>query len=145
MQQDDHLTQEVIGSPADLFEIRLYGTVALIDITRTKGFQRAVSLKLAQQVALRHRPGTIKLKGPHVALSGLGKDLLKTQRQTSTVLVVSKGIPPMCITDRYTDRTLTSRRIPHRSRLTLGKYALAFRQFRSISFKCLVIRIYYVK
>lgn len=106
MQQDNHLAQEIIGSPAHLLKVRFHRTVAFIDLSSTESLQRTVSLKLMQQVALRHRAGTIELECPHIALSGLSKDLFKTQRQTPTVLVVGKGIATMRITDRYANRTL---------------------------------------
>lgn len=134
MQQDNHLAQEIIGSPAHLLKVRFHRTVAFIDLSSTESLQRTVSLKLMQQVALRHRAGTIELECPHIALSGLSKDLFKTQRQTPTVLVVGKGIGPPCAS-RIVMPTVLSRRIPHGSRLTFGEYTLTLRQFGCIGLK----------
>lgn len=108
MQQDDHLAQKIIGTPAHLLEVRSHRAVAFIDIPGTESLQPTVSLKLMQQVAFRHRARTVELKSPHIALSGLGKDLLKTQWQAPTVLILGKGIAAMCITDGHPDRAFAS-------------------------------------
>lgn len=145
MQQDDHLAQKIIGTPAHLLEVRSHRAVAFIDIPGTESLQPTVSLKLMQQVAFRHRARTVELKSPHIALSGLGKDLLKTQWQAPTVLILGKGIAAMCITDGHPDRAFASRCIPYRSRLALRQHTLTFGQLRSISFKRLIISVYNIK
>lgn len=108
MQQDNHLAQKKIGTPAHLLEVWFHRAVAFIDIPGTESLQPTVSLKLTQQVTFRHQAHTVELESPHIALSGLGKNLLKTQRQAPTVLVLGKGIAAMCITDGYPNRTFTS-------------------------------------
>lgn len=92
MSQDDELSEQQFGMETRKFEIRYCRCIYLIDIPLAEGSKSLVAIIFLKQLSLRQRSTTEILERPYIHLLSLRQNLLRTHRQTSTVLIIREDI-----------------------------------------------------
>ena len=122
MRQDDELSEQQLGMEARKLEIRYRGGIYLIDIAPAEGGKSLVTVILLKQLSLRQGSTSEVFECPYIHLLSLRQNLLRTHRQTAAVLIIREDITGVGILQENADSTLTTRHIPHATRLSFGQY-----------------------
>lgn len=145
MGEDDELSEQQLGMEARKLEIRHRGGIHLIDIAPVEGGKSLVAVILLKQLNLRQRSTSEVFECPYIHLVSLRQNLLRTHRQTSAVLIIREDITGVGILQQNADSALTTRHIPHATRLSFGQYRKSLWQLSSLSLQVKIFLLYLSK
>ena len=119
----------------DGLEIRQAVGITLVDIASLESTQSLISIIFLQQSSAGKWLSTEILECPDIHLTAPGNHLFRTQRETSTMFIVSENISCIGIFQENTHRAFTAWRIPYAAHFPLGNDRQTFRQLGSLSRK----------
>lgn len=90
MREEDKLAEQDFGMETDGLKIRNAVGITLVDIASLESTQSLISIIFLQQSSTGKRLSAEILECPDIHLTAPGNQLFRTQRETSTMFIVSK-------------------------------------------------------